>query len=227
MRRLPSPVVACGWFGLREGAYRWHAGLVASPLIPIKIETDRLVLRRPSAEDATVRRQLWTERDPRVPPHRRIGPDGRPTVEDIAASLRPEQQDPKTGLLTIMRTYESDAIGYCGLIFDGRGPQDEPEMAYELLRRAQGFGYATEAARGVLEWAAKAGYRRVWAGVRRWNGASLRVLQKLAFVDTGQDELDADYGDTVVTTRTSRTESGKRTATEKIGPQADPPVRRR
>lgn len=70
------------------------------------------------------------------------------------------------------------------------------------MRRAQGFGYATEAARALLEWAAEAGYRRVWAGVRKWNGASLRVLQKLAFVDTGQDELDADYGDSVVTTRT-------------------------
>lgn len=37
---------------------------------------------------------------------------------------------------------------------------------------------------------------------RKWNGASLRVLQKLAFVDTGQDVLDAEYGDSVVTTRT-------------------------
>lgn len=88
------------------------------------------------------------------------------------------------------------------MIFDGQGSSDEPDPAYELLRRAQGFGYATEAARGVLEWAAGAGYRRVWAGVRKWNHASLRVLHKLAFVDTGQDEVDADYGDSAVTVRT-------------------------
>ncbi|MGH8860640.1 MAG: GNAT family N-acetyltransferase, partial [Jatrophihabitantaceae bacterium] len=94
---------------------------MVTPLIPIEIETDRLVLRRPSAEDATVQRELWTERDPRVPPHRRIGPDGRPTVEDIAALLRAEQEGPKTGLLTIVRTHEGDVIGFCGLIFDGRG----------------------------------------------------------------------------------------------------------
>ena len=162
-----------------------------APVIPLEIETDRLVLRRRSAEDAAVQRELWTERDPRVPPHRRIGPDGRPTVEDIAASL-----------LTIVRKHEGDVIGYCGLIFDGRGPSDEPELAYELLRRAQGFGYATEAARAVLEWAAEAGYRRIWAGVRKWNVASLRVVQKLAFVDTGQDEPDSDYGDLVVAIRT-------------------------
>ena len=176
--------------------------MVATRLIPIEIETDRLVLRRPSEEDAIVRRELWTERDPRVPPHRRIGSDGRPTVEDIAASLRAEQEAPRSGLLTIVRKRDGDVIGYCGLIFDGRGASDEPELAYELLRRAQGFGYATEAARAVLDWVAEAGYRRVWAGVRKWNGASLRILQKLAFVDTGQDELDADYGDSVVTTKT-------------------------
>jgi RimJ/RimL family protein N-acetyltransferase len=61
------------------------------------------------------------------------------------------------------------------------------------------FGYPTEAARAVLEWAADAGYRRVWAGVGKWNGASLRVLQKLAFVDTGQDELDTQGPGKVVT----------------------------
>jgi [ribosomal protein S5]-alanine N-acetyltransferase len=174
---------------------------VVALLIPTEIETDRLALRRPSAGDAGVQWEMWTERDPRVPPHRRIGPGGRPTVEDIAASLQAEGQSPKTGLLTIVRKHEGDVIGYCGLIFDGRGTSDEPELAYELLRRAQGLGYATEAARAVLTWAAEAGYHQVWAGVRRWNGASLRVLHKLAFVDTGQDELDADYGDSAVMTR--------------------------
>jgi len=49
----------------------------------------------------------------------------------------------------------------------------------------------------------------VWAGVRRWNGASLRVLHKLAFVETGQDELDAAYGDSAVMTRHSRASSGR------------------
>lgn len=179
---------------------RWHAGVVTTPLT--LIETGRLVLRSASVEDAGVRRALWTERDPRVPPHRRIGHDGRPTVDDIAASLRAERQRPYSGLLSIVRKVEGDVIGYCGLIFDGRGRSDEPELVYELLRRAQGFGYATEAAWAVLEWAAEAGYPRVWAGVRRWNGPSLRVLQKLGFVDTGHDELDAEYGDSAVTTRT-------------------------
>lgn len=181
---------------------QWDAGLVVTRLIPTEIETERLVLRRPSEEDAIMRRELWTERDPRVPPHRRIGPDGRPTVEDIAASLRAEQDAPRSGLLTVVRKREGDIIGYCGLIFDGRGSPNEPELAYELLRRAQGCGYATEAARAVLDWAEDAGYQQVWSGARKWNGPSLRVLQKLGFADTDQDVLDAQYGDSVVVTRT-------------------------
>src|ERR1700690_909549 len=36
------------------------------------LETDRLILRHRRAGEAAIERQLWTERDPRVPPHRRI-----------------------------------------------------------------------------------------------------------------------------------------------------------
>ncbi len=98
--------------------------------------------------------------------HRRRKPDGRPTVADIAASLRAEQEVPPFGLLTIAQKGDGDAIGYRGLVFGGKS-SEEPELAYELLRRAQGFGYATEAARAVLGWAAEVGYRRVWAGCAR------------------------------------------------------------
>lgn len=49
------------------------------------LETDRLLLRRSTVGEAAIYRRLWTERDPRVPPHRRIDSEGRPTVEDIAA----------------------------------------------------------------------------------------------------------------------------------------------
>ena len=137
-----------------------------------------------------------------MPPHRRIGPDGRPTVEDIAASIRAGRDSSKSGFLTIVRKHEGDVIGYCGLLFDGRGSPEEPELAYELLRRSHGAGYATEAAQAVMAWAAEAGYRRLWAGVRAWNVASRHVLYKLAFVETGQVEPDTRYGDTVVMART-------------------------
>lgn len=177
---------------------------MSSSGIPNNIETDRLVLRRQRAGDAAAYGELWTERDPRVPPHRRIGPDGRPTVEDLAARIRTER-DTSSALFTITRKPDGDVLGYCGLLFDGRGSPDEPELAYELLRRAHGVGYATEAAQAVVAWGAEMGYRRLWARVRVWNVASRNVLHKLGFVDTGQVEPDADFGDSLITVITFST----------------------
>ena len=71
-------------------------------------------------------------------------------------------------------------IGYCALIV-GRCSLDEPEIAYELLRRFQGFGYATEAAQALVAAAAATGRRRLWSTVGAWNAPSLRVLEKIGF----------------------------------------------
>ncbi|MGI8693366.1 MAG: GNAT family N-acetyltransferase, partial [Geodermatophilaceae bacterium] len=70
-----------------------------------------------------------------------------------------------------------DLRGYCGLIV-GRSTVDEPEIAYERLRRAHGRGYATEAGRAVLDAAIATGRTRLWSTVRTWNAASFRVLEK-------------------------------------------------
>lgn len=165
------------------------------------LQTDRLVLRRPEENDAAAYRQLWTERDPRVPPHRRIGPDSRPTLADIAAQLRAEREGGRPGILTVERKGAGDVIGYCGLTEHGHGSQEEPELAYELLRAARGRGYATEAGRAVVGWAVEAGYRRLWAGVRDWNAASRRVLATLGFRETGRVQPDSRYGDDILTVR--------------------------
>ena len=166
--------------------------------VPTEIETDRLLLRRRRADDAAAFREIWTERDVRAPPHRRVGADGRPTVEDIATQIRSERGATNNAFLTIVRKLDSEVIGYCGLIFEGRGSPDEPELAYELLRRAHGAGYATEAAQALLSWAADNGYRRLWAGVRAWNIPSRNVLHKLGFVNAGQAEPDAEFGDSLI-----------------------------
>ena len=77
-------------------------------------------------------------------------------------------------------------IGYCGLVDTGRGADDEPELAFELLRRTWGQGYATEASLAVLDWARSSGHERLWATVWDWNTASRRVLAKLGFTETGR-----------------------------------------
>lgn len=174
---------------------------MSSPPVLDSLETDRLVLRRRRAAEAAVYHRLWTERDPRVPPHRRIDAAGRPTVADVAARVRAEHGKPGPALLAVERKGTGDVIGYCGLLLRPDGPPDEPELAYELLRATHGRGYATEAGRAVLAWACEAGYRRVWAGVRDWNTASRRVLEKLGFRETGLVEPDAVHGDSLLTVR--------------------------
>ena len=68
----------------------------------VVLETDRLLLRPWRVAEAVVQRELWTERDLRVPPHRRIDGDGRPTVADLEESIRTNQPS-SIGLLAVER----------------------------------------------------------------------------------------------------------------------------
>ncbi|MEO6998136.1 MAG: GNAT family N-acetyltransferase [Terracoccus sp.] len=172
----------------------------ATPDREVVLETGRLLLRPWRVAEAAVQHELWTERDPRVPPHRRIDADGNPTVADLEESIR-TYQPASIGLLAIERKATRDVIGYCGLIDSGRGSEGEPELAYELLRRVWCHGYATEASLAVLDWARSAGYERRWATVWEWNVASRRVLAKVGFTETERTEVDAVYGTTLFTTR--------------------------
>lgn len=165
------------------------------------LNTERLVLRHRRVEEAPIYRQLWAERDLRVPPHRRLDSEGRPTVADIAARIRAEPADSGQRLLAVERKDAADVIGYCGLTSTGAGSADEPELAYELLRAAHGHGYATEAGHAVVTWASEAGYPRLWAGVWCCNTASRRVLEKLGFREAGRAGPDSIHGENLLTVR--------------------------
>lgn len=181
-------------------------------MVPLRVlgslSTQRLLLRPSRPGDASVYRQLRTERDHRVPPHRRIDPVGRPTVAAIADDIRAETARPADAhrLLAVELQESRGVIGYCGLVDggvtfpDGSSPA-EPELAYELLQSAHGHGYATEAGQAVVDWAASAGCMRLWATVREWNTASLRVLEKLGFHGTGEREPDDGHGASLIAVR--------------------------
>lgn len=164
------------------------------------LHTARLLLRPMRDSDAVTLHELWTERDPRVPPHRRIDAEGKPTVADLEESIR---ANPLTtvGLLAVQLVKTGEIIGYCGLVDSGRAVTGEPELAFEVLRRHWGRGYATEASVAVMDWARSSGHERLWATVWDWNTASRRVLAKLGFVETGHRELDPTRGTTLFTTR--------------------------
>lgn len=165
----------------------WHSRLMSAadhtPREP-RLGTPRLVLRPWRPSESPVLRELWSERDPRVPPHRRIGDDGSPTVEQLAQSI-PSHPPTSLGLLAVELAENGEVIGYCGLADGARPGPGEPELAFELLRRHWDRGYATEASHAVLGWARSSGHRRLWATVWDWNSASRRVLAKLGFSETG------------------------------------------
>lgn len=164
------------------------------------IVTERLILRSFRPADAAVLHELWGERDPRVPPHRRLDADGRPTTTDQEDWIRAYEGEPAPGLLAVVLQRSDDVIGYCGLVPNSIGGQ-EPELAFEFLRAHWNQGYATEAARAVVDRAAVLGHGRLASTVRAWNTASLRVLEKLGFTDTSEVEPDPVHGDSLLLVR--------------------------
>lgn len=144
--------------------------MTAYPPMPSHLETERLTLRPWHPSDAPVLRALHAERGIALLPVclREAGGDGDGGAGEGAG---------RGGL-----------IGYCGLTV-ARSTLEEPEIAYEFFRHAHGKGYATEAARAVLDAAITTGRSRLWATVRVWNAPSFRVLDKLGFV---RDHTTAD-----------------------------------
>jgi RimJ/RimL family protein N-acetyltransferase len=157
------------FLGRVEAMYR---GEVTWKPMALAIETERLTLSLRDVSDAEWYRALVGERG-----------EETPTLAESTARLarfRDLTTEIGIGALTIRRRAEGDAIGYCALIV-GRASLDEPEIAYELLRRFHGHGYATEAAQALVVAAAATGRRRLWSTVGAWNEPSLRVLEKVGF----------------------------------------------
>ncbi|MEV6500899.1 GNAT family N-acetyltransferase [Streptomyces prunicolor] len=140
--------------------------------MPFHLETERLILRPWAESDAAEFCALLAERGKETPTVERI--------RTAIAELLTATESTGIALLPIQRRAEGDFIGYCGLII-GRSSVEEPEIAYELFQRAQGHGYATEAAGAVLDAAVATGRKRLWATVGAWNTPSFRVLEKLGF----------------------------------------------
>lgn len=167
------------------------------------LETERLTMRAWAESDVDDYRALVAERD-----HGASRPergDEMPTVENIRQRIATQlAATARTGiaLLPICRRLEGDFIGYCGLIA-GHTTVDEPEIAYELFSHARGRGYATEAARAVIDAAIATGRTRLWSTVSSWNAPSFRVLDKLEF-HRHHVSTDDDRGELVWLTRALR-----------------------
>jgi len=146
--------------------------------IPV-LETERLVLRAPRLEDAKAIAQLANDRriaenTTRIPHPYRVA-DAEAFIEHVAHAAGSE--------IAFLITRDDDPIGACGLAsVDG----EAPDLGYWLGAPYWGNGYATEAARAVIDYAfSTLGHEELQAGARVTNPASRRVLEKCGFQWTG------------------------------------------
>lgn len=153
------------------------------------LETERLALRRFTADDADLLIEL--DSDPAV---MRYLTGGEPTApelvrkRDLPGIIAGYER--WSGDLGLFAAHEKDGgafIGWFCLRPQQEGPPDEAELGYRLRRAAWGTGYATEGSRGLLGKAfAGLGMRMVWAETMVVNHGSRSIMEKLemTLVDT-------------------------------------------
>jgi RimJ/RimL family protein N-acetyltransferase len=135
-----------------------------------RLSTERFVLTLEELDDAPWLAELFTARGD--------GPVSVTQARERITSMHELTRTHGIGAYVLRPRDGGAPAGYVAVVI-GRGSVEEPELAYELLPSHQGRGYATEAARAVLDAAFATGRRRIWSTVRESNAASLRVLEKL------------------------------------------------
>ena len=151
------------------------------------LETDRLALRRFTADDADLLIEL--DGDPAV---MRYLSGGEPTAPEVVRESHLPGiiagYEKWGGDLGLFAAYEKDGgafIGWFCLRPERQGPLDEAELGYRLRQAAWGKGYATEVSRALLVKAfAGLGLRAVWAETMTVNHGSRHVMEKLAMTLT-------------------------------------------
>jgi len=146
------------------------------------VETRRLVLRAPGAQDVTRLAHLANDLDiarmtKRMPHPFSVG-DAEAFVLGVAA------QNPARAATFVIEHEDLGPVGVIGLF---EGEDRVPETGYWIGREFWGRGLATEALEGAMVWASRKWKRRgLIAGHFADNPASGRVLEKAGFLYTGE-----------------------------------------
>jgi RimJ/RimL family protein N-acetyltransferase len=145
--------------------------------IPV-LATERLVLRAPRFDDAKAIASLVNDRRIAENTLRIPHPYGLADAESFIATANADD-----GERAFLIARGATVLGACGI---ARRDGEEPEIGYWLGVAFWGRGYATEAARGVIDHAfGDLGYDCLAGGARVSNPASRRVLEKCGFQWTG------------------------------------------
>jgi ribosomal-protein-alanine N-acetyltransferase len=157
-------------------------------VIRFPIESERLLLRPFTADDAEALHSIWGD-----PAAARFGGDW-PRPETVADTLRylerirAGQAERGYALWAVVERETGRLIGDCGLFLaDEVGP--DVELAYGLAPDVWGRGYATEAAAACVRAGfEQLGLERIVADVDPSNTASIRVLEKAGFARVGEED---------------------------------------
>ena len=154
--------------------------------MPLPLATERLLIRPFRDDDATALHEVfgspevmkWTPSPP--------SKDVAETAERLARTMAFTARQPAGfGLWALELKGSNEFLGQVGLFpVEGKGP--EVEVAYELAPRVWGHGYATEAARALIDY----GFRemqlqRVVALILPANTRSRNVASKCAMTVEG------------------------------------------
>jgi [ribosomal protein S5]-alanine N-acetyltransferase len=144
------------------------------------LQTDRLALREFSTDDDGFVLDLLNQ--PSFLHY--IGDRGVRTLEDartyIAQGPLKSYEDLGYGLYVVTLKDDGTPMGMCGIVH--KPWLNAPDIAYAFLPQYEGRGYASEAARAVLEHArSQLGITVVLGVVTFDNNGSVRVLEKLSF----------------------------------------------
>ncbi|ETR77591.1 N-acetyltransferase GCN5 [Afipia sp. P52-10] len=144
----------------------------------VVLETERLELRRPTLADVKAIARLANDRRVAQNTARIPFPYSQTDAERFVHSVAAQPRD-----TTFLITRLGDPLGVAAIDI-GRGGC--PELGYWLGVPYWGQGYATEAARAMIDYAFEAfGHGELRAGARVVNPASRRVLEKCGFQWTG------------------------------------------
>ncbi|WP_429843178.1 GNAT family N-acetyltransferase [Brevibacillus sp. FIR094] len=156
--------------------------------VPLKVlETDRLILRWQTAEDADFVLKLMNE------PSwiRFIGDRGLRTTEDarnyILNGAVAMYENHGFGLYLAELKEGNAPIGLCGLI--KRDSLEDVDIGFAFLPAYWGKGYAYEAASAVLAHGKEVGLKRIVAITNLDNASSANLLKKIGLHDKGMITL--------------------------------------
>lgn len=147
------------------------------------IETDRLILRRPTAADAPVATAFWQS-----PRSMHVGGDViRPTAWRHFAAMLGHWEIRGYGLWAVVRRDTNQTIGLVGPWYPDGWP--ETEIGWLLFDGAEGHGFAAEAARAAMDHArTELGWTDIVHYIAPANDRSIALAERLGAVrdDTAQ-----------------------------------------